>query len=404
MTEQNSDVDVDVDAALNSLLAVALAKANATSSLDDIGKAAAVAKALSEAQKAKVESNNSRAQLRLEWRKTLATLLVPLVSLLTVIFTIYVQYLQLDETHRQNESIQWREFLASVKTSSAAIQSDPTFAPRLRSFFSSPAVGEQAVEVSKRMMGGIANFPGFKDLFNVTFGEVASYSINDVVEVGRMLRANIRLNDDTCQSFYENLDDAKQKSLKLDLKSHFCAQEVTEKTIRQAGLTLDESTKLSELKQITRNLLDQNLFLSDMIAKWIRANFPVGSRPSPATISLKGLRLEDVDLSNVDFSSFDLSEVVFDWVTLDHAKLTPGAFGDSLEIEESKWWGAAEIDQKLLNDLLQSQYPYHTTGGDYPDGDVDEATYRTRISVLCKPMRPACDPSKLLFGSKKPLQ
>ncbi|MDU6835144.1 MAG: hypothetical protein E6417_34580, partial [Bradyrhizobium sp.] len=260
MATYDSNSDLKLISDLRSLLAATLAKSDATLP-DDIGKAATTAKALSEAEKAAIDA---RTQQRFEQKKVIFAALVPIVSMLTVLVTILVQYFQLKETHqlnesqiyearRQNESMQWREFLDNLRTSSATIQSDPTFAPRLRSFFSSPIVGAQASEVAKRLMGNMANVLGFKDLFNMTFVEINSDNIEDAVDVGRILRNSLRLNDENCRVFYQRLEEGQRAKLNLDLDGSFCAQEVTEKAIRDAGLTSIEMARLLELKEIARN-------------------------------------------------------------------------------------------------------------------------------------------------------
>lgn len=129
MATYDSNSDLKLISDLRSLLAATLAKSDATLP-DDIGKAATTAKALSEAEKAAIDA---RTQQRFEQKKVIFAALVPIVSMLTVLVTILVQYFQLKETHqlnesqiyearRQNESMQWREFLDNLRTSSYAYE------------------------------------------------------------------------------------------------------------------------------------------------------------------------------------------------------------------------------------------------------------------------------------------
>lgn len=387
---------------LDSLINAAIKKASTSGTLEDINKIAEIAKASAEANKAKADVANSRAQMQLEGLKSFATFLVPVVSLLTIAFTVYIQRLQLRETQLQNEATQWREFLSSAKISPNTVQSDITFSPRLRSFFSSPTYRDQAISISKRMMGGIANPTEFKDLFGVTFGVVDTTNFADVIDVGKLLNSNMSRVYSDCNAFADDLDDkTRNKIPNLAEVAPICSTSISEKTIKELGLKPAGSQALAQLRRDAAAFFYENWFLSGKLAEFLRSNYKVGSSPSPTTISLSDLNLRETDLSNVDFSSFDMSDTVIDFSVLKGAKLTPKKFGQTFDIRFSEWWEAQAIDQAALENFLMYEFPYYTEGEDFPSGlDVDREHYKQQIMALCVPMRAFCAPDRLKFGNK----
>jgi hypothetical protein len=393
---------------IDKLLDTALQTANASGTLDDLNKAADIAKAAAEAGKARADTANSSAQIRLESWKSFATFLVPVVSFLTIAFTVYMQYLQLQETQRQNEATQWREFLTSVskKRSPNTAQSDPTFAPRLRSFFSSPTYKDQAISISKRMMGGIASDAGFKDLFGVTFVTIGATTLPDVVEIGQLLYSNLSSLYAECAAFVDDLDDAIRRKLPetyASLSAGICAPTIPERAIKDLGLNLQQSQKLSQLRRDLAAFESEVRFLSEKLGDLLRANYFVGSPPAKATIRLNRVYILSADLSNVDFSSFDISDTVIDNAILKGAKLTPKVYGHFLDIRGSAWWEASAIDHDALKGLITDYFPYYNMEEDFPENtDVNMEHYRQRILALCIPLQSFCAPDRLPFGKKRP--
>ena len=386
---------------LDALFAAAVQKASAAgASLDDINKAAEMAKSASEARKAAADAANSGAQMRLEGWKSFATFLVPVVSFLTIAFTVWIQYLQLQETRRQDEATQWRGFLSDAKPSSNAVQSDPTFGPRLQSFFSSPTYRNQAISISKRLMGGIADVAGFKDIFAVTFGDLDSKNFSDVVDVGKLLYSNMSKSYSNCKGFADGLSDAiRHKLPPVTDAAGICSRVIPEKAIKDLGLAAEPTKTLAQLRHDTAAFEDEIAFFSQQMGDFLRHNYAVGLPISRTTLPLSGLYLMDVDLSNVDFSSFDISDSVFDSCVLKGSKLTPKKFGRVMDIRFSEWWEASAVDQGALADLIQTEYPYYVKDETYPSNmPVDKAHYVQRIMALCVPAKPFCQADKLLFA------
>jgi hypothetical protein len=399
----------------DALIAAAVKKASDTSNFEDINKAAEIAKAVAEAGKAKADTakaiaeaskattdtENSRAQMTWEGLKSLATFLVPLVSFATIGFTVWIQQKQLQETQRQDEATQWREFLTSAKPSPNTVPSDPTFAPRLRSFFSSPTYRDQAISISKHLMGGIADLAGFKDLFEVTFVTVSSDTFSDVIDVGRSLNSNLTKYYSNCQIFTDDLGDNIRKKVPASLGwGGICSQALEEKAIKDFGLNAEQSKTLSQLRRDTAAFVDENAFLTHKITDYLRANYTAGSPASPGTtVPFNGLYIFNADLSNVDFSNFDIADTAFETCILTGAKFTPKKYGKDTDIRATEWWEVREIDQGLLEKLVQNNYPYILKDENYPNNAaVDKKRYTARISALCVPMKPFCQPTKLQFG------
>jgi hypothetical protein len=387
---------------LDELVKLSLAKAITSGQLEDFNKAAMIAKAIAETSKADADIANAKAQMRLEGLKSFATFMVPIVSLLTIGFTIYIQYLQLQESQRLNEATQWRDFLASAKTSANSVQSDPTFAPRLRSFFTSVTYRDQAISISKRMMGSVANAAGFRDLFGVTFPAIDTATIADVVDVGRSLNANLGTTYSECATFTENLEDSlKAKIPKIPQIAGICSPTISEKTIRGFGLSAQESEKLSELRRNVQAFELENGFFSEKIAEFIRVHYAVGASFPSGSISLSKLWIISADLSNVDFSNLDVSDTIIDQGILTGAKLTPRKYGSAMDFRFTAWWESRAIDQTVLNELIENQFPYVQELEVFRDNkDYDLAYYAKRISELCVPMRPNCQLAALKFGKK----
>jgi hypothetical protein len=396
---------IDLDR-LDALFATAEQKANADgASLEDINTAAGIAKAASEARKSAAEATNSNAQIRLEILKSVSTFLVPLVSFLTIAFTVWIQYLQSQETRHQDEATQWRDFLSYAKSSATTVQSDPTFSPRLRSFFSSSTYHDQAINISKRLMGEIADSGGFSDLFDVTFAQLDSDNFADVVDVEKLLYANTLKYYSTCAQFMDNLPDKiKQKVPKTTDLAGICSRAVSEKAIRDAGVDADRLKTLAQLRHDTTAFEDENNAVSVKIGDYIRNNYSIGKPHASKVILLNHLYIYGANLSDVDFSSFDVSDTIFDSTILTRAKFTPAklttaAGGTPVDLRDTEWWEAREIDQVALEYLVEYEYPYYFKDLQYPGNPhVDKNHYAERVMALCIPLKPFCQRDKLRFS------
>ena len=170
-------------------------------SVEDLGKIAAAMKAVAETKQTEANARNKARETRLELFKSLAAFLVPVVSLLALFGTIISQNKQLEASRQQLEDTEWRDLLTSLKGQSDSVYSDPTVAPRLRSFFASPVYGEQAKSIAGRLMGHISNPDGFRDLYSAVFGDVTQQSVESIIDISRVLFATRQAQQGQCNDF-----------------------------------------------------------------------------------------------------------------------------------------------------------------------------------------------------------
>jgi len=77
--------------------------------------------------------------------------------------------------------------LTTLQGGSSKAISDISLAPRLKSFFNSATYGQQAIDLSKRLMGSLANYAAFTDLFATVFPKVEITNLDDLLDIGRKL-------------------------------------------------------------------------------------------------------------------------------------------------------------------------------------------------------------------------
>lgn len=389
-----------MDSELDAVRKAALERAAKSSSWEDIEKAATVAKALAEAEKNASDTRNAHQQLRLQSISSLATFLIPIVSLLALFGTIYFQDRQLKETRQQNsyqqettrdqnEDSQWRDLLTTLRGSPDTFDSDVTVALRLRSFFASVRYGDQARDISIRLMGRLTSVDGFKDLFGIVFAEINLDSFERILDVGRSLNAT-RIN---IEAECSNLS-AQYKLPNADYG--LCT----------LGIPVSEMNKVInapfpqrgiQLRQALNGVYAEMLFISQSIAPYLRANYAVGAQAHQ--LDLSSINFFNIDLSKVDFSDAKLDNTIFWNVSFDGADLRSRSYGGA-RFNASNWWDAQVIDQGLLNNLIQYQHPFYLANAVYTvPPEPTQAHYNERIAQLCQPPRPACAAQNLRFRS-----
>src|SRR5262245_1924545 len=77
--------------------------------VEDLEKAASIAKMAAEVSKQNSDAVSQAKTLRYEGWKSFATLIVPLLTVATLFVTVYIQYQQISATREANEDTEWRE-------------------------------------------------------------------------------------------------------------------------------------------------------------------------------------------------------------------------------------------------------------------------------------------------------
>ena len=389
-----------MDDTVDKVRRAALEKAVATGSLEDIEKAASVAKALADAEKSASEIQNTRRQLSFQSITAVSSVLVPIVSLLALVSTIYIQGRQLNETQLQNrvqlEDTQWRDLLTSLRGSPDVFDADVTVAPRLRSFFNSARYGDQARDISLRLMGRLTNTAGFKELYNIAFPVLTPEALPKVLDVARALVATRAKVMSECN----NLSARYQDELPSDAVYGFCTfgLPVTEFT---KNFKSNFPTQALELRQAVKDLQDNvNFITSYHISPYLKSHYSLDNsekRDEQSELNLSDLYIIGQDWSNLDLSRFYLERTGFDNVNLTNANLTMMKYY-GIYFLASNWWEARNINQNLLDVLVEHQFPFFQNYRFEVVKAPSIDRYKARVAELCQPLRPVCRPENLKFG------
>ncbi len=382
---------------IDELVQSALARISPASSLEDISKAVEIAKTASENARTGLEIRTSSAQLRFESLKTWASILVPAVSLLALVVTIVVQSLQLQATRQQAEDSQWRDLLSSLHSglndgTSGSI-SDVSLVPRLRSFFNSPTYGQQAIDLSKRIMGKIVNYPAFQDLFGTVFPSQDAKNVVDLLDINKILYFTWLDSIQTCGRLTEQVT---MPPSNLTDSAGICSSRIQDKDV---NVILKDNAHSIEIIAKRRQLTDLNTEMTFISNEIFNAMRRTSAENSKATVKFAGAFITGADGRGVDFSSADLSSTVFNYVNLANARLTPKKY-DSFNPQDTQWWEVAAIDQGLLEILINNYYPGYFAGeGFFSDIPLTKEYYAHRIASLCQPFRALCEDQNLRFAS-----
>jgi hypothetical protein len=383
---------------LDEIRRAAFDNAAASGTLADIEKAASIAKALAEAEKSASDTRNARRQLRLQVISSLSAILVPVVSLLALVGTIYIQGQQLKETQAQNrtqqEDTQWRDFLNSLSKSPDVFDSDVTVAPRLRSFFHSTRYGDQARDISIRLMGRLTNAAGFRELYDLAFANVTPDGFSQILGIEREITATANDIESEC----------------ANLTGHYNLPAEADHGLCTLAIPVQDFTKFTgpefptrvlKLRQALQGSYAVEEFISPKIASYLRENYSVGAAtPERRPLDLAQIVLANTELLNVDLSNADIQGTRFQNVNLSGSDLrTTRYLGVSFFV--SSWWDVKTIDQSLLDLLIEYQYPFFSPSFKYaPSLEPTRNHYSARIAELCQPMRAACKPENLKFGPR----
>jgi hypothetical protein len=378
---------------IDDLVDAALDHVDSSSSLEEISKAIEIAKSGSEYLKTNQEIQSSSAQIRSERLKTWASIMVPIVSILALLATVltqmYQQHSQFQATRQQAEDTQWRDLLSSVQGGASKAISDVSLVPRLKSFFSSATYGSQARDLSKHLMGSLANDEAFRDLFTAVFPIIDYSKLGDLVDINRMMTRTVQEIHRKCEEY----------SLGFQVQGYhgLCSGTLNDNEVEQLARTTRNSHDILDTRFEYQDIYKELKFLSESILGAIK---DLGGETKSANLDISGIYLYDVNASGLDFSRLDISECVFARVDLSNTKLTPEKF-QNFDPTDSNWWDVASIDSELLQRSIQDNYPGYSDheiifGKLAPTKDY----YLKRVDLLCRDSRAACEKLNLRFEER----
>jgi TIR domain/Pentapeptide repeats (8 copies) len=328
------------------------------------------------------------------------------VTLLGLILALYwkgLQNHQLPASPEPNEDTQCCDLLFSFKEESGVFYSDVTADPHLSSFLKSPRYKSQAIATAMRMMGRLANFASFTDLYSDVFGEhVTEQNFHRVLEVAQALANTRKETERVCSPLSAKYPITKEIE---ESGSGLCWRALSEKSVADIVKSSPERTRIFELRHAWETLVRESQFVSVKLAPYIQGKYKadLGSvTPRQEQVNLKNILLRGVDLSRVDFSNFDLSNTDFNNVTLKDAILMPSNY-DGISFFGTRWWEVKIIDQHLLEYLIQNAYPYLDPAEVFNDRRPSKEEYYSSIVNLCNPLRDVCKAPVLKFGTPQTL-
>jgi uncharacterized protein YjbI with pentapeptide repeats len=366
---------------LDDLEKALLAEGAKATTVQDISAAAGALKTIAEARAASNSDVTSKRTYRLEYIKSLSAILVPVVSLLALAGTVIVQIKQTETTRQQIEDSEWRDLLSSLRGSPNAVYTDLTIAPRLTSFASSPAYGDQAKAIAIRFMGHLSNLDGFQDLFGYVFPMVDDKNVRAILDVARSLTKSKRALENRCSEIVGDTG----SNPKLPILSA-CGESIDDKTFQQ--LTQDSDVgdiarKVSESRQSINTLNQEAQFLTDKLTNFLRLEYGLKDhgQPRETRLDLSDTFITNTDLSGVDFSKDNISNTIFDRVILSGSDLRTSKF-EGVELRASNWWDAQTIDSGLLVYAIENYPPYFIKDVSLPI-EITEQDYKKKVKDLC---------------------
>jgi hypothetical protein len=377
----------------NNLARAALSKLSETSNLDDLEKAASIAKYAAETHQAEIDSANSQKTAFGQLLGGIPSILVQLASLATVIATVWIQSNQINLSRQQLENTKWLTFLESVSKSQNSAISDVTFVPRLKTFLRSELYKDQVIDVAKRLLGQLTDRPGFDDLFNVVFPANSTYSINDMTDVLKSLtRTDIAL------KLVCNPTDETFKDLQIPVKLYdwgICDGGLKDDQVIGYLKTYPGKDKLIQARRDLFTTSDEEGEVSKRLSSAVRA-FLINNKGKD--VDLSGVAIEQADFSGVDLSLVDVTGASCDVCDFTGALLIP-AKSEGFQPLTSSWWEADTINKTLLNTFISEYYPgYYDYERIHVNKDFNKEYYISKVMRLCRQVNIVCNAQELKFN------
>jgi hypothetical protein len=358
---------------------VVLDEAAKATTMQDIGAAAGALKTISEARTALSSELRSKRADRYELVKSLSAFLVPIVSIISVVVVFVVQTKQIEATRQQIEDSEWRDLLSSLKGSPDAVYTDLTIAPRLTSFASSRAYGDQAKAIATRFMGHLSNLDGFEDLYTYVFPVVDRNNVHDVLDVARALTKSKKALENLCSNIAADAGANDDSSIFLG-----CAEDLQDKDFQELMHRNDVgevARKISESRQSLNTLNRESQFLTDHLVTFLH-------KQGRLKIDLSNIFMANTDLSNMNLSDWNITDAIFDGIDLSNSDLRTPAFRGA-EFRDSNWWDVQDIDRDLLSYVMQS-FPAFSYSEATKRWKITEEAYKDKVTKLCNTNHLVC--------------
>jgi hypothetical protein len=372
-----------VPPALDELARDAIKRAQETQNLEDLERAATVAKSIAEARKASVEATTQRAALRQEGLKQWSQLLVPFLSVLTLAVALITQTLQQRDAERNRRNEAWRATVDEFRDSPTRRGlSALTAQARLRPFLQSKDYGQQANQLAMLIVPELSRFEEFQELFDLITWD----NLNQIVMVNRKLSGiaeHIYAEIKSAKARRSASEDANRKasvlpSARVPPPYNGPLESIEEQMESDATILRKEAAyvcaKFVEAAKVKKLLWGRGPYLNN-------AWFP------------------DCDLSGIDFSGADLTEADFSNTNLSGTHFSRVTQFGSLLVENSNWWDVADISAPLLDWLIN----YADPGSGYQSGVQNKPSkgdYFKKVKGLCNAAGLVCPDERIKYTER----
>jgi len=279
---------------------------------------------------------------------------------------------QISATHEQIETTQWRDLLSSLDKPNPDIAQSLTVPFRLRSFANSKRYSQDARLIGAAVLSKVADFDGFRQLFNFIFADQRANDIETMIEIQGQLSSTFQKLDNSCLEKSQRFEFPKTPAYQS-----VCWDAYTDKQVQDFGLKIEDSD-IWEMRKAYRQLDSELGFMSLQITTALRSSLS----KNRGNIKLINPYLLGANFRNLDFSSIDLSGTAIVTTLLTHATLLPIKF-DDVSFVQSNWWDATIVDKKLLQRLIDTAFPSKSQHFSPPVTRPTRLEYVSAVLALC---------------------
>jgi hypothetical protein len=253
-------------ATLEELRDRAINEAEKTGTLSDIVQAITVAKTVAEERKTVEDLASARRSLRSGQIQSIITGITAIISVLGLIGTSIYNIAQISATHEQIETTQWRDLLSSLDKPNPDIAQSLTVPFRLRSFANSKRYSQDARLIGAAVLSKVADFDGFRQLFNFIFADQRANDIETMIEIQGQLSSTFQKLDNSCLEKSQRFEFPKTPAYQS-----VCWDAYTDKQVQDFGLKIEDSD-IWEMRKAYRQLDSELGFMSLQITTALRSS------------------------------------------------------------------------------------------------------------------------------------